>query len=180
MKRCGFTMFDGVHTAVGNFYSFIQRDKRSLQTERKETTECPEHRMPAYSESLEHLLFSFWLLTLMVTVIWTTVKWFYRPLPVGKPTPPAVPPLLRSSSSAWRSALLLSPDQSTHNLEDNGESSQQTTQVTKPNLTDLIVTYCRRLLGSAQKLEEWRLKEKKVWIRNRPLCNVEITNFGSR
>lgn len=36
-------MFDGIHTAVGNFYSFIQGDKRGLQTEGEEATECPEH-----------------------------------------------------------------------------------------------------------------------------------------
>lgn len=83
----------------------------------------------------------------------TTLKWFYRPLPVGKPIPPGVPPLLHSSSSAWRSALLLSPDQSTHNLEDTVRAHSDHT-VTTPNLTDLIVIYCRRLLGSAQKLEE--------------------------
>lgn len=41
-------MFDGIHTAVGDFYSFIQGDKRGLQAEHKETIECPEHCMPVF------------------------------------------------------------------------------------------------------------------------------------
>lgn len=104
--------------------------------------------------------FSYWSTVVFFMIIdidghsnWTTLKWFYRPLPVGKPIPPGVPPLLHSSSSAWRSALLLSPDQSTHNLEDTVRAHGDHT-VTTPNLTDLFVIYCRRLLGSAQKLEE--------------------------
>lgn len=116
--------------------------------------------------------FSYWSTVVFFMIIdidghsnWTTLKWFYRPLPVGKPIPPGVPPLLHSSSSAWRSALLLSPDQSTHNLEDMVRAHSDHT-ITKPNMTDLSVIYCRRLLGSAQKLEEWHLKEKKVWICN--------------
>lgn len=92
-------------------------------------------------------------LTLMVTGIRPQFLLFYRPLPVGKLIPPGAPPLLHSSSSAWRSALLLSPDQSTHNLEDTVRAHSDRT-VTKTNLTDLNVIYCRRLLGSAQKPEE--------------------------
>lgn len=161
LKRCGFTMFDGVHTAVGNFYSFIQGDKGGLQTESKEITECPEHCMPVFLNHWSSFMHKSGLLLFTCFLIidvnghskWTTVKLFYRPLPAGKPIPPGVPPLLHSSSSAWRSALLLSPIQSTRNLEDTVRSHSNHT-VTKPNLTDLNVIYCRRLLGSAQKLEE--------------------------
>lgn len=32
MVRCGFTVFDGIHSAVSNLYGFIQSDKRGLQT----------------------------------------------------------------------------------------------------------------------------------------------------
>ena len=34
-------MFDGVHTAVGNFYSFIQGDKGGLPTQDKKTYIMP-------------------------------------------------------------------------------------------------------------------------------------------
>lgn len=34
-------MFDGVHTAVGNFYSFIQGDKGGLPTQDKKTNIMP-------------------------------------------------------------------------------------------------------------------------------------------
>lgn len=106
------------------------------------------------------VFFSYWSTVVFFMIVdidghsnWTTLKWFYRPLPVGKPIPLGVPPLLHSFSSAWRSALLLSPDQSAHNLQDTVRAHSDHT-ITKPNLTDLSVIYCRRLLGSAQKLEE--------------------------
>lgn len=59
-------MFDGIHAAVGNFYSFIQRDKRGLQTEGKKAIEYPENcpKLIFFCS----LLF-FWTLALIVTVV---------------------------------------------------------------------------------------------------------------
>lgn len=52
-----------------------------------------------------------------------------RPLPVGRPTPPAAPQLLRSSSSTWTAALLLWPVRSVRSLGTRGgENSAQSLQ----------------------------------------------------